>query len=312
MKKLVLILAFFSSLFAEFSLENGLWYMSWEQSDKPNDSKISSPIENKFTINDALVYEFGISGKYKNIKAYGSYLNFEDTPEHYTEKADKMTQYSGYLGLDFENIESAFKYRYSKTDGTANGIDPDTLKKARVEFNTELRIYDLIFYPKFSNLPNYIGIGYRNINYTLPQSLYVIADNKVVDKMVEPQMEWDANYITLSVDNSRKILDKYSYEKMGDGYFINLMYGYGFDVKADSSVATKTKLNSYIKNPKGDFLETEVGYLLFKRIAGGTLYLKVGYRYIEQILETSKSDVYIYAKSTSKFQGAFFSMGVSF
>jgi len=312
MKKLLSKILLSSFLFAgSFNVEVGLWNMSWKQNDKPSDSKITTPIENNFNINNSLAKEFSIYGRYEDVKMSISYTEMKKNS--YYDKTDKFMKYSGYLGYDFEKVESYFRYIFSKTDGVAEGIDPDTLNSSYVSFSTELKIYDLIFYPKFKNFPDYFGIGYRNINYTLPQSLYVIGGNSVVGKMVDPKMEWNANYITLSINNSKNILDKLSKnQKIGYSYFVNLMYGYAFNVKAKSSVADKAGYSSYIKNPKGDFFETEIGYLAFLKIYGKILDFKIGYRYTKQTLETDKSDVYIYAKANSEFKGLFATIGFAF
>jgi len=313
MKKYFLICFTSYYLFAgNFNIETGIWNMSWEQNDKPHDSTINTPIENNFKINNSLAKEFSIYGKYKNIKMNISYTDMKKNS--YYKKTDNFIKYSGYFGYNFKNIETYFRYIYSKTDGIANGVDPDTLKSSHINFSTELKTYDLVFYPKFKDFPNYLGIGYRNTDYTLPQSIYVIGGKKVVDKMVEPKMEWDANYATLSVNNSKNILDKLNANhRYISSYFINLMYGYSFNVKAKSSIADSTGYNSYIKNPKGDFFETEVGYLVFLKAYKKIFNFKVGYRYTTQTLETGKSsDVYIYAKANSEFKGLFVTVGFAF
>lgn len=312
MKKLLLPFFVFSFLLAgNFNVEFGVWNMKWTQNDKPSDSTIKTPIENNFKIDNSIAKEFNIYGRYEDVKTSISYTKMKKNS--YYDKTDKFIKYSGYLGFEFEKLDSYFRYIYSKTEGIANGVDPTTLNSSYVKFSTELKIYDLIFYPKFKNFPDYFGIGYRNTNYTLPQSIYVIGGKKVVAKMVEPKMEWNANYLTLSINNSKNILDKLSKnQNIGYSYFINLMYGYAFNVNAKSSVANKKGLSSYIKNPKGTFFETEVGYLGFIKVYGKILNLKIGYRYTNQTLETEKKDVYIYAKAHSEFKGLFATIGFAF
>jgi len=315
MKKTLFLTFLFSFLFAKseyLNIEAGIWNMSWEQNDKPKDSAVITPIENSYNIKDSLAKEFSLFGRYKDIKTYISYTEMDKNS--YYDKTDKVIKYGGYLGYDFEQIESYFRFIYSKTDGYANGVDPETLKSAYVKFSTELKIYDLLFYPKLDFISDYLGIGYRLVNYTLPQSIYVISNGEVIDKFVEPKMEWNANYITISLNNSKDILEKLlSYENRGSSYFVDIMYGYGFNVKADSDSAKRAGKSSYIKSPKGDFFEAEAGYLAFIRMDGKVLNMKIGYRYMKQDLETSNNDdVYIYARAYSEFKGVFATIGFSF
>jgi len=312
MKKFILPIIIATSLFAgKFNIEAGLWNMSWEQSDAPSDPAVTSPLENKFKINDSLAKEFSVFGRFGDVKTYVSYTDLKKNT--YYSKTEKFTKYGGYLGYDFGKVESYFRYVYSKTDGYSYAVDPDTQQEAFVKFSTDIKIYDLVFYPKIKLLNGYFGIGYRNMQYTLPQTLYVIGGKQVVAKMVDPAMQWNAHYVTVSINNSKNILDVMSKrKKYGLSPFINVMGGYAFNVSADSEVVDSAGYSSYIKSPKGNFIEASAGYMGFVKVYGKVLNMKIGYRYIKQTVETDSGDVYIYAKAQSEFKGIFATVGFAF
>lgn len=291
----------------------GLWNMGWEQNDAPSDSAISVPLKNRFKIDNTMAQEASIYGSLEDVSINMKYIASKSDDDSTLKKSNEFSKYAGQLGYSFEALDAYFRVIHAETEGVAEGYHPVTQQSAYVEYATELDVMDLVFYPKMGFFDKLIGIGYRSTKYTLPQSIYVIGGSTVTGKAIEPKMEWDAKFVTLSINNSKDLLEKMSKEdRSGYSFYIDLLAGYGIDVSAKSSVAEEAGVDSYIEKGTGSFAETDIGVVAFTKLGGSVLSGKVGYRYLEQTLETGDADIYIYAKANSVFSGAFANVGITF
>ena len=145
MKIRFFLIFFFTSLFGSEHLNVGVgsWYLNWEQNDNVADSKIiqDKQIEHKFKIKDSFAKEINIKGTYGNVKTSFSYILSDDDN-------NEIEKYFGKIDFNFEHMDTYFKYTYTKTTGVAIGIDNSTKNDSFISFDTELKSFDVIIYPK--------------------------------------------------------------------------------------------------------------------------------------------------------------------
>jgi len=312
MKKLVLTSLFPSIVFAlelgqekYLSISGGTWYLQWEQNDKADTAVINEPINHTFEIKNTFAKELSISGQWKYVKGSIRYITSEG--DEVASQKSKADQLMAKLGLKYkDHIETTFTYTKASTSGNAYGYDTKTGNTSYIEFNTDLTILNLTFYPGWI-FKKYIGFGTEYINYQLPQSFYIKDDGKVILRAVESQMEWKANFFTLELTNIHHIKNV-----PGINFFFFLTGGYAFniDIKGTSAIEP-SGYGNYLEGDKGYFYRGDAGlrYNFKKYIA-----LSCGYRYSRYLLESKSSNqgLNIYARAESKFEGPYLKLHLSF
>ncbi len=288
----------------------GVWYLNWEQNDSPDNSSIDFPIEHKFKIKNSIAHEVSISGKYRYVKANIRFITSEGN--EVANKKSKIQKLLGTFLVYHRKIDSVFRYISSNTDGNAKGFDEKTKNTSYIEFSTDVRMLDLIFYPRFL-LKKYVGIGIKYLKYNLPQSFYIINNGNVISRMIEPSMQWKGKFFTLEVTNLRKIIDK-SDRKSNFSLFGDIKLGYAFSVDTTGETIEKSGSSKYLKGDKGYFTEIDLGGIYFRQLFGRSFYLKGGYRYSIYVMETEKdkTGLYIYARAKSVFSGPYINISVVF
>ncbi|MEO2068881.1 MAG: hypothetical protein ABGX27_05145 [Desulfurobacteriaceae bacterium] len=300
----------------EFTL--GTWYLHWEQDDSPNNQDIENDIYHRFTIKNSFAKEVAVSGSWHRVKGGIKYIFTKKDEELTTALSteQKLSKILGFIGIEWEGMASRASYIHSKTEGYSTSIDPDTLNEGFVKFSTELNIGDITFYPFFNKEGLALGAGYRFMDYTLPQTLYVIGSNKELYRFVEPNMNWKAHFLTLTVE-------KVENQKGFLNFFGKVIGGYVLKLEPKSENVEKANESEYLQGGKGYFYEIEFGILfskkskvdnkLLKSVFPKIFTCKIGYRYSDFVLETAKEDdIYIYARAESKFSGPFVSLALLF
>jgi len=273
----------------------GLWYMQWEQSDKAPSNIVDKPIDNKFTIENSFAQELSLTGKYKYIKSTLKYFSSEGS-DAVGSKKSKVTDIFANFGFDSKNIQTIYTYTKSTTSGNAVGYDKGTGNDSYIEFNTDLTLHNLTFYPGWF-LKKYVGFGTQYIKYDLPQSIYLMKNGSEIFRAVDPNVSWEATYATIELTNIHKIAGKEGWNP----YFF-LTGGYSLNIKATSRVATDAGYSDIFNGDKGYFYKGDVGIRYnMKKYLGFAL----GYKYSTYTFETKSNDGEIYANAETKLSGVY-------
>ena len=291
------------------NLSVGTWYINWKQDDYVDNKDIdkNKQIEHKFTIDNSFATELSLNGKWKFISGNFDYVLADNSA--------KVNQYLGKLNFNTHYLDTSMRYIHTRTEGISNGYDHTTRNDSHIEFDTTLDIFDVSLFPNIAGY-KYFGLGYRYTNYKLPQTIYVLSNNKVTYQGVEKEMQWEGHFITMSYDMSRVVLEKIAKNQADWDWYFNALGGYGFSIVPSAKTVSQSGNNAYLKGKTGYFYELEAGAVVdianFKNImhiAG-----KVGYRYDYQLLETKKETnaVYIYARAESEWSGPFVNLNFLF
>ena len=292
----------------------GTWYLKWEQNDNTDNPDITTDIYHQFSIKNSFAKELALSGDLDKVRFGMNYIFTEKTEEleQTVSTAQKASRILGYLNINWGGFSTYARYIYAHTEGKSEAVDPKTLQTAFVKFSTDLHIGDLIFYPYFFLQKGInLGIGYRFLDYTLPQSLYILGAGQVTGRLVEPNMNWKAHFITCHIESY------YEEDKeLPLRFYGSLMGGYALKVEPTSESVEKAGYKEYLNGKLGYFYEWELGIIYFKKFGKRYFegfYIKAGYRSSRYVLETEKDkDVYIYARAESKFSGPFINLTLSF
>ena len=287
--------------------------MTWEQSDETsNPVTDDKQLQHIFKIENSFATELSISGKWKNIKGSFKYLSSKDDAASQAYDDNKANKYLGNIEADFDLFDSSIRYIHTKTSGSSSGYDYETQNTSYIEFDTELTIVDMEFFPKIFN-NKVFGLGYRYQDYTLPQSIYIIGKQTLTQRSIETDMNWKSHYITAVLDTSRYVVDDLKAKNGGFDFYGRAVGGYAFNVETTGKIVGEAKAGNYLNGDNGYFYELEAGLIYMHNFDYLTSYLKAGYRYDYAELETSSdSDVYIYAKATSKYYGPFLTLHIIF
>lgn len=288
----------------------GTWYLNWDQSDAVKNGAITNELIHEFTIDNSFAREIAVSGKWKKIQANLKYIDGEKEYQEFSD-SNHLKALLGKLQMVFDPLDALLRFTSTKTGGKSRAVDLETGNTAYVDFDTELMLADLIFYPNlFQN--KILGIGYRQMDYTLPQSIYIVG-GPIPVSMVEPEMQWRAGFVTASVNLGRSVADSLNENNKFWGHYVNLIGGYGVDVNPTSRNADDANVGNYLNGDTGWFYELEAGLVFNKRFNTILCFINTGFRYSEIMLDTkSDSEVYIYARAKSQFYGPYLNVNVSF
>ncbi len=290
----------------------GTWYINWQQNDSPDNKNIDYIFEHKFKIENSFAKEVSLSGKYKYVRANIKFITSKG--DKVQGKQNTLKRLISSLVFNTSNIDVIFRYVTSSTEGIATGFDEKTQNKSYIEFDTDITMLDLSFYPSFL-FGNYLGLGFKYLEYTLPQSFYIIHNNTVISRMVEPSMTWKAQYIFIELTNLNKIIKKVEKsDNRGWNIFADIKAGYAYKVNVNGKAISDAEQDEYLKGKKGYFGEIDLGILYHRKFIKMTkFYLKTGYRYSMHILETEKEgSLYIYSKAETVFNGPYINLSIMF
>ena len=276
----------------------GTWYMMWDQTSDASERFGNDAIKVNYEIEDSPATVAIINGNYKLISATLEYYSNEATA-----KNDEVSNVS--LGLFavglIPNIDFQANYISSQFKGLIDAVRLSDNAVGSGTFETDLNIWDFVIYP----FNKYVGIGYRNYNYEVPQDMYVVNNttkNVVISGLAN--IEYDGSFIEIVIDN-KKLVDK---EKNYNGLVYSLSAGVG---ELD---AISEGYEPYLTKSDAIFYDALIGYSYKThqpdKLGWG---VTLGYRYNGIETEAKpEGDYSMITEFTTEFHGPFVNIVLSY
>ena len=287
------------------------WYASWKQESTAADRFGADAIKVRYAIDDTLAYSYGITVGYNKW-----YLSLTDISQSqtYQEHSSKVsyTKY-GFTAVDFLG-DFSLDYRFinSEFNGFIDGADNNG-NTGTGTFKTDLKIQDVGLY-FFRGL----GLGIRQIEYSVPQDIYLVNNAAPNTALVAGFQEIEysgafAQVILKSGDHFRR--------RQKDPFGVSYIARYGVGKlkpggkflhdteKLLRDAGTIGAKENIMEEGKSKFVELDIGAYKRFKFYGGQYKASVGYRYTQWQAEfDSNSDYQLVADFESSFYGPYVSL----
>lgn len=285
------------------SASAGAWYINWDQTSNASDRFGNKAIDTTYDIQSSIAPTVDFQLSYSGIIGNLSYTNSDSTAGQSNGEDSGVSALSlgllvlgkiPYINLDVRYVKANFK-------GSISANDRETGNTGVGSFESNLDIYEIIVYP----MNRYLGVGYRNYKYEVPQDLYIVNNgtNAIVTKGLA-DISYKGDFVEITLDNKKLIKEVTEY----NGLAYSMTAGLG---KLD---ATSAGYEQYLTQSDAVFYDLSLGYA-YQHDSGDRLHygLEVGYRY--NAIDTSanqEGDYSMITEFTTEFYGPYASVNISY
>ena len=286
------------------------WLAAWQQKSTAASRFGSQALDVDYEIEQTIIPALAVSLRIKDFKFDLEVIDKSESAEEGEKKLNYLSFGVNYSGLT-ENLAFELGYLQGGFDGyfSAQGNDG---REGNAKFSTELIIQDLMVVHKSG-----LGVGYRYLNYDLPQDVYLVhesAPNAVLLSGFE-NFEYSGHLLQVLLrSNDRKLL-----AQEGSNSSVNFSYevraGYGLMTPGGQYLSQAEQTNGKLMDDgSAYFYEMDVAlYRQFNFTAKRSARIDFGYRASFLNAEFDANTEYaLIADFETSFKGPYLSLAANF